>query len=390
MEMNEAKIINDTYADEWAEGYPLGNGRIGAMIWGEPTKEVLSLNHELLWRRYLKHPNYQTAKDVPAIKSLCQQNKWREAEELLLHTIPYTGETIYINPFVPAFDLYISLYRNGSDAKNYRRELDLEHGVSTASYQIDGVNYYSTSFCDCADGLLYTHLYSDRPSKLIGEISLSRILDCECTVTGGADYDGVYCAAEFEEGVRFAAYSAIYNIGGRLTTGKKTYGIDGEVKPPKRFGLGYVFDRNEGVMAQRGCSVCMDSCDEVWIVTALSIDLLENDPLAACKFAAGKHTVSDFHARLYDHKAAFAKYFNRTRLYLPENREQQGLFDMARYIAIASGMSMESVNGIHTPIHLQGLWNRDTRPAWESDYHLDLNIQMCYWPLPSMGLADFM
>lgn len=386
-EMQAVRICKSPAA-EWAEGFPIGNGRIGAMVFGEGTKTVLSLNHEHLWRRYLSHPTYKTAHDMPKIKDLCQMGKWQEAEELLLHTVPYTGETIYINPFVPAFDLYVSLYRDASGMTDYRRILDTEHGITTISYVLDGVTYHQTSFCDCVGGLLYTHLYADRPGKLTGEISLSRMPDCECTVTGGADYDCVYCSGEFEEGVRFAACSAVSHRGGRLTGGKKTYGMENDALPPKKFGLGYVFDRNEGLSAERGASVCMDTCDEVWIVTALSVDVLHEDPLLACKIAihTGKSNFAELQNR---HESAFAAMFNRTRLSLPDNRRLQNAFDMARYIAISSGMTAAS-KGIHAPIHLQGLWNRDTRPAWESDYHLDLNIQMCYWPLPSMGLTDCM
>ena len=387
-----AGMIRNSPAREWAEGFPLGNGRVGAVIWGEGTKEILSLNHEHLWRRYITQPSYKTYQDMPKIKSLCREGKWQEAEEVLLRTLPATGETLYINPFVPAFDLYISLYRNAADITDYQRILDAEHGIVTTSYVHKGVTYISSSFCDCVGGLLYTHLYAGRPGKLKGEISLSRMPDCECVVTGGADYDGVYCAGEFEEGVRFAAYSAVYHRGGRLTGGKKNYGIDGEEVPPKKLGLRYVFDRDQGVSAARGASLCMDTCDEVWIVTALSVDTLDADPQAACKTAARDaiRSFDDFEARQEAHEKAFFSLFDRTRLYLPENKMLQDMFDMARYVAISSGMSAASSSNGHTPINLQGIWNRDTRPAWESDYHLDLNIQMCYWPLPAMGLADLM
>lgn len=387
-----AQVICTAPAAEWAEGYPLGNGRIGAVVWGEGGAEILSLNHELLWRRYFTHPLCHTHKDMPEIRSLCRQGKWQEAEALLLRTVPNTGEAIYINPFVPMADLYITMYRNASAVSDYRRVLDLEHGISTTAYRLDGVTYYSTSFCDSVGGLLYTHLYADRPGKLTGAVSLSRMPDGECTVGGGADCDGVFCEGLFEEGVHFALYSAVYHRGGRLTGGKKHYGLDGEALPPKKFGHGFTFDRNEGVSAERGASICMDTCDEVWIVTALSTDVLDDDPLGAAKDAARRNGADflAFEERQEQHRSAFSDMFSRTRLYLPDQTQLQGMFDMARYVAISSGMTAPSSNEISAPINLQGIWNRDTRPAWESDYHLDLNIQMCYWPLPSMGLADCM
>ena len=384
--INDVVLTRSTPAQEWAEGLPLGNGRIGAMVWGSPNAEIVSLNHDLLWRRYLDHPEYGTSADIPEIRALCAEGKWREAEDVLLRTVPSTGEAIYINPFVPAFDLYLTMYQDAAAITDYTRILDMEHGVCRVSYQCGGIRYFRECFCEAGGEVFLWHLWASRPGHLTGEISLSRIPDCECTVTGGAEYGAVYCDAVFEEGVKFAAYSKIYHRGGRLTGGKKTYGIDGEAVPPKKFGLGYVFDRNESISAERGASVCIDSCDEVWIVTAVSVDKLACDPLASCKERASDPLF--YRERYETHCTHFAAYYNRTRLTLGESAaELQEAYNMARYIAISSGMPCADDKA---PINLQGLWNRDTRPAWESDYHLDLNIQMCYWPLAKMGLADFM
>ena len=382
----EAILTRTTPALEWAEGFPLGNGRIGAMVWGEPLTEIVSLNHDLLWRRYLDHPTYGTSADIKEIRALCEAGKWQEAESVLLRTVPATGEAIYISPFVPAFDLYLTMYGDASVVKYDSRELDMEHGISRVCYTADGIEYRRECFCPVGGEVFLWHLTASRPGHLTGEISLSRIPDCECTVSGGAEYGAVYAEGLFEEGVKFAAYTKIFHRGGRLTGGKKTYGIDGETIPTKKFGLGYVFDRNDGVSAGRGASVCIDSCDEVWIVTAVSTDKITDDPLAHCRTLVCAPLA--YQERLEAHAAQFAAYFNRTRLTLDGDASvMEQAFNMARYIAISAGMPCA---GDKAPINLQGLWNRDTRPAWESDYHLDLNIQMCYWPLPSLGLVDFM
>ncbi|MGN1451262.1 MAG: glycosyl hydrolase family 95 catalytic domain-containing protein, partial [Eubacteriales bacterium] len=121
---------------------------------------------------------------------------------------------------------------------------------------------------------------------------------------------------------------------------------------------------------------------------AVSVDRIADDPLAYCREHARRPF--DYDVRFTHHKNVFATYYNRTRLTLNASASAlQQAYNMARYAAVSAGMPCNG-GAVKAPINLQGLWNRDTRPAWESDYHLDLNIQMCYWPLPAIGLADFM
>ena len=99
MKNNNTLLINTKHAADWADGYPLGNGTIGAMIWGSPCHEIASLNHDLLWRRYRTQPLYGTSADREEIIDLCKQGLWKEAEEVMKRTVP-SRNAIYINPFV--------------------------------------------------------------------------------------------------------------------------------------------------------------------------------------------------------------------------------------------------------------------------------------------------
>lgn len=405
---NNTVLYNTNHASGWADGYPLGNGRIGAMLWGSPCREIASLNHDLLWRRYLRQPVYGTSADRREIGELCGRGLWEEAEAVMKRTVP-SRNAIYINPFVPAFDQYITLFQPEEEIDGWVRKLDLETGVASVTYELHGVRYTREAFCDSVNGNFVTHLSASIPGMLTGALSLSRIPDCECTVTGGRGRDAVYCEGCFEEGVRFAAYSRIIHRNGRLTGGKPVYGLEGDTPSPKKFGLGYVFDRDNGVSADRGTSVCFDSCDEVWIVTSVSVDNESADPVNTCR--ASVFRPFEYSGIKAEHEAKFSSYFNRTSLKLTSGKSDgydinkyltdfrnagipsealiETAFHMSRYIAISSGMP-KNTGEIKAPVNLQGIWNRDTRPAWESDYHLDLNIEMCYWPMPSMGLADFM
>ena len=100
-ELTSSVIWNEAPANDWAESYPLGNGRIGAMVQGRAKEEIISLNHDLLWRDFMTQPEYHTFEDMPRLKELCAQKKWYEANQLLKETLP-NQNAIYINPFVPA------------------------------------------------------------------------------------------------------------------------------------------------------------------------------------------------------------------------------------------------------------------------------------------------
>ena len=404
-------IYSSVASNDWAESFPLGNGRIGAMVHGQPVSEMISLNHDLLWRNYVEHPSYRTHEDMPEIKKLCLQGKWREAEELLSRTIPETGRCIYINPFVPACDLYISMMQNEDEIADFKRILDMEHGVTYVQYKYQGITYTRSYFCSEDKNLFIVKIQSSKPGTISGEVSLSRTIERECFVAGSASLNEVKMEAIFEEGKKFASVTRVFKENGRFTSGKSFYSEIDNDKLEKKFGLGYVFDRDQYVDKNRGASLCFDSCDEITIVTAIAVDNEQESPVDFCYEKLNEYDNKRFNEYFSLHKNKFAEYFNRTKLNLAKEEAfllpledqvriseeskklspamAQLLYNMSRYVAISSGMPIENTLLSKAPINLQGIWNRDTRPAWESDYHLDLNIQMCYWPMATAGLTEW-
>ena len=396
-------------ASDWAEAYPISNGRLGAMVYCDSQKEMVALNHDRLWRSYLKSPEFQTYQDMPEIKELAMQNRWAEAEKLLEETVAYTGNAIYINPFVPAFDLYLNMALPSENITEYRRGLDMRHGVVCTEFVSGDIRYHRTSFCSYDSGVVVMHLTASAPGRLTGEVSLSRILDPECSVTGDAGYGYLTISAAFEEGRKFGGAVRILHKNGRITMGKRTYGTENEEMPEKKFGLEYVFDRDTSVNFSRGPSFYFDSCDEVTLIIGIAVDDETDDPVSYCMEKTGKTPA--FSEMEQIHRKHFSSFYDRVCLRLgadvkPEKttpmRIQEALetgvmtafmtelmYNAARYIAIASGMPQPEGAVSKAPINLQGIWNRDTRPAWDSDYHTDLNIEMCYWPLVSAGLIEW-
>ena len=410
--MSSTLIWSAKPAEDWAEGYPIGNGRIGAMVLGHPLHERVALNHDLLWRRFWSYQDHQTAGMIDEVNRTCREGRWDDAHELVLGRIPQSSYALYLNPYVPFCDLGIFPDHRGKPATDYRREIDLETGCATVTYQVEQVRYKRVYFVSWPAGLMVIHLSASIAGHLSGEICLSRLPDPDCLVTGTSRPGEVILEGRFEEGVRFATAVKVIQNGGRLTGGQAMYEEQPGSKPPRDLrGLQFIFrDRREAAGPQ-GVSTCYDSATEVLLLVALSTgDETADDPLEAC-LSRLRQADGSYAALLADHCLDHRSFFNRVSLHLqpdqPANEDAgisglledradlagrpaiyEQLFNMGRYLAFVSGRPQPPGSPPKAPINLQGIWNQDRRPAWDCDYHLDLNLQMCYWSLHLLNLGE--
>ncbi|MEK0312312.1 glycoside hydrolase family 95 protein [Cohnella sp. 56] len=401
-------------ASEWAEGYPIGNGRLGAMVSGAPELERIGLNHDLLWRNYWKYQERGAASLLPEVRRLCKDGRWDEACELLLRKTPLTGEGLYVNPYVPVGDLGLRMLHREGAIEDYRRHLDMARGIAETTYRINGITFRRSYFCSWSEGVIVIRLTSDRAGSLSGEVSLSRLPDPECVVTGESQLGEVRMSGEFEEGKRFAAAVRIAQRGGRLTGGRRTYAPPGEQEPARNVkGIEFVFrDENDpdNPFGAAGASTCFDSADEVLLLVAIATDDgTQEDPLQLCLSRLDRVS-PDYGQIRQAHIEDHGKYYGRAKLKLAPLGEPVAsdallrqacesdrvppqlfelLFNLGRYAAIASGRSQPSGEPPKVPINLQGIWNQDRRPAWDCDLHLDMNLQMSYWPLHAVDLGEW-
>jgi hypothetical protein len=222
--------------DGWLEGLPIGNGRIGGMVLGFPLRERIGLNHDRLWRKYHSYRNFDTASVMPECRRLCLEKKWDEAQALLLSKLPDhgTAHDVFINPFVPVGDLGIYPVSEGSgEVTDFERRLDLDTGVVEVVYTLDSVQYRREALVSWSAQVLVVHLTAGKAGKLSAEVTLSRLLDPNCTVTGGARLDELVMEGMFGDGVRFASVLRVIGKGGRLVDGQQTYRPPQGVMPPK-------------------------------------------------------------------------------------------------------------------------------------------------------------
>jgi len=406
------RVWSNEAACEWAEGYPIGNGRLGVMVLGGVRCDRHALNHDRLWRRYWRYGDRNTGADMAAYRRLCLEKRWDEAYRLMKDRIAISGEAIYVNPFVPLGDLYIRPHHRTEDrVEDYRRVLDLDRAVVEVSYRLGAVRHVRESFVSWPAGVAVTRLRADRAARTAGTVWLTRMVDGECEVVADAGLDELVLLGRFEEGLSFAAVVRLVHRGGRLTGGVRHY--EQAFVPRKEEelnGFKFGFRQEKWEEGATGVSTCVDAADEVLILTAMATEQEDADPIGRCRGILDR-TPADFDLLLDQHVQDHRKLYRRVSLSLGSNRpaetptprlvdrvRQHGemppvlfeqLFNTYRYLAIACGRPAARHEPYKAPINLQGLWNEDPRPAWDCDYHLDLNIEMCYWPLGMVGLAEF-
>ncbi|MBN1437193.1 MAG: glycoside hydrolase family 95 protein [Sedimentisphaerales bacterium] len=416
MNQHSHQIFSDAPADIYAEGYPIGNGRLAAMISGDPLKDRVALNHDRLWRRYWKYPKRNLAAKFKRFQQLCLEQKWDEASALVAPEIQRSGFGLYVNPFVPLAD--IGIYpdlRSDKPVDSCRRRLDLSEAVVTTDYHVGDIDFKREYFASFPHNVIVIRLSASEVAAVSGEFSLYRMPDRECSVTAESSLDELTLTGKFEEGVKFAAVVRVIQTGGRLTSGITDYMPPAAPEPPK-FLDGFAFGFRDCVHPEvpAGISTCVDSADSVTLLVKMATDRETDDDLADyCRGHLDKLSSVDYETLKQQHIEDHQSLYNRVELQIggagdshaavPHPRriadcyEQksvddpklvEGAFDLARYLAIAAGRPAGPEMPLKAPMNLQGIWNEDPRPAWDCDYHLDLNLQMCYWGLGMVNLAE--
>jgi alpha-L-fucosidase 2 len=372
-ELGRYLIHSQQPAKEWVDGFPLGNGWLGAMVLGDPSKDRIALNHGWLWRRSAERREIKVAEKLPEFRRLFLAGRFEEAGRLMGKEIQYNGgkmEYTYVNPFQPLGDLQMDFSFPGEVA-DYRRQLDMDSGIVDVTFGAGKTRFRREYFVSAlADNVLAVRITSDQPHMISGEIQMARISDPECSLTTRAEGNLLVLEGRFREGFPFAAV-------GRVTS------PDGEVRA------------KEGAISIQGAS-------EVLIVTAMATGHESSDPADWCK----NHLRSlqmPFEKLRHRHVLEHQGLFRRVRLSLGDPQPDQPtgelvdaavrtkqaspyliekIFDFGRYLMISGSRP----GGL--PMNLQGIWNDQLRPPWDSDYHLDINLEMNYWLAETCNLSE--
>jgi len=393
----ETVLWYENPAERWEEALPLGNGRLGAMVFGSVPNERLQLNEESLWAgepfdvypdNFITHLKY--------LQELVLADKIPEAR--VYGEANLTKEPTSFRSYEPLADLWIDL-EHQADVKDYRRELDMQNGIITIEYQVDSIHFKREIFISAVEDIIAIKISADRAGVISGIVRLERQKDMKVkTVENNQLYmDGQIIDIPKADG----GYED--NPGGSGPGGKHM-----------RFAGRLLAKTKGGSIQPENKMLRITEADEIVLlftaVTDFNLEIMSFDrtidPGSMADRILSKAAEKNWDEILSDHKEEHRSIFNRVDIELgnsqqdsqPTNKrmevvrgggEDPGLvelyFQFGRYLLMNSSRYPGKV-----PANLQGIWNKEMWAPWESDYHLNINLQMNYWPTDLCNLSETM
>ena len=371
-------------AEKWAEALPVGNGRLGAMVFGGTGNERIQLNEQTIWTGGPYDPTRPGGPEaLPEIRKLVFAGKFFEAEALFAKTM--MGKPAEQMKYQPLGNLLLEIPGH-SDPADYRRELDLDTAVAAVTYRFGGVNFKREVFASAVDQVIVVRLTADKPGSISCAAKIEGVAN---TKTPGDEKHSTEALQDGQLVLRGKTSSLL--------------GIEGRVRYEARVRVW-----NEGgTLAVTGDSVSVTSAGAVTLLIAAATnfkryDDLSGDPEARVREYLRRVEGKTFDRLRADHVAEHRRLFHRAGLSLPAaeasvrptDERLHGydpqkdpqlmalMFQYGRYLLIGS-----SRPGCQ-PANLQGIWNEDMNPAWESKFTANINLEMNYWPAEVAALPE--
>ncbi len=379
----ETLMKYDSPAESVFEALPIGNGRIGAMIYGSAASESIVINEDSIWSGGLRHRINPDAIDgFHEARALLAEGKADEAENIAFSKMQ--GVTPNMRRYMPLGELHIDLQLSGK-AREYSRSLDIGSAVTDASFTVNGVTYTKEYFVSAPDEVMVIRISSSEPSS----VSLS------CYIDGREDYydDNRPCGKNMilfnggtgsRDGIFFAACLGASAKGGSLHT--------------------------------VGSRICAENADEVMIILSVRTSFYSQNYEESAQIDTELALQCEFDELYYRHVNDYRELFERVELSLNDNSEEdlsamttneridrmkgdeldnkecrrlindnklfELYFNFGRYLLISSSRTGTQ------PANLQGLWNDMMSPPNGSRYNLNINTEMCYWLAENCNLSE--
>jgi len=357
-------------ATDWNEALPVGNGRLGAMVFGSVNREHLSLNEDSIWSgEYHYTPTPKMRETMPEVRRLLFAGDYANAHRVAGEHFVIPNDPRY-GHFQPLADLWIDFPASvGVPAGNYRRELNIDEAVAETRFNQNGVQFTRTVFASAPSEVLVVRLVANRPGQVTCAIELSRGRDAN---------------------VRAEAPSRI------VLTGSTPFG-------GVRFATVLEARAEGGTLRVDGSRLQVESADALTLVIAAQSTFRQTDPLNTALGQAARAAQQPWAELRAAHIADYQAFFRRVSLDLGPGtvpaiptderlkRVKAGsddpalaalFFQFGRYLLISSSRPGT------LPANLQGLWNDSYKPAWFSDYTININTEMNYWPAEPTNLAE--
>ncbi|MBN8460363.1 MAG: glycoside hydrolase family 95 protein [Verrucomicrobia bacterium] len=365
----------DKPANQWTEAMPLGNGKLGAMVFGQTENERIQLNEGTLWAGGPYNPVNPDAKAaLPEVRKLIDDGKFREAAQLISAKV--MAKPLGQMPYQTVGDLLLGF--PAGQTTGYRRDLNLDTATATVGYTLDGVRHTREMFASAPDGVIVIRLSADQPGKVAFGAGMKTPMKAVLTVEGGntlvmrgkgGDAGGIQGKLAYEAKVRIIA------TGGKVSA--------------------------------EGDRITVSGADSAMLLISAATSYRNfndagGDPGEMVDKCLAKAAGKSFDQLRAAHLADYQPLFRRVSLDLgqtdamkqPTDARIRGFaggndpqlaalyYQFGRYLLI--GCSRPGGQ----PSTLQGLWNESLNPPWQSKYTININTEMNYWPAESGNLAE--
>ena len=372
-------------AKDWNEALPVGNGRIGAMVYGNPVNETIQLNEESLWAGCPQDGNADAASVMPQIQKLLLDGRVAEANELAQSSL--AGDPMRIRSY-QTFGILGIECSYPDRISGYKRSLDLVKGIASTSYTAGGVKFSREVFSSAPDNILVIRLDADKPGTLSFKLDYSREENAEASPGG----DG------------------ILDVSGQLVD-LPAPGA-GQPGPHMRFAGRIKVSSQGGSVTTAGNSIQVEKADGAVILMAMNTDYnfgkldfdRSIDPAKLCREQLSAVEGVPYDELRRRHVEDHASVMGRVSLRLGDP-EMDSLPTDERLARMKKGGSDPALAALYfqygryllagssrrpgrLPANLQGIWNQELKAPWNSDFHTNINIQMNYWPAEVCNLSE--
>ncbi|MDP9959315.1 glycoside hydrolase family 95 protein [Chryseobacterium lathyri] len=374
------KLTYNKPAESWNEALPIGNGELGVMVFGGVSQEHLQLNEETIWAG---EPGNNVPKNtfdsIQKIRKLLDQGQFEEAQNLSNKTYPRNApkNLNYGMPYQTMGDLFLD-FKGHENFQHYSRTLDIEKAISTVSYEVNGVTFKREIFTSFASNVAVIKLSSSKKGSLNFSINAStpHLTKSIFTEKNQLVINGTSGSVDNKIGkINFKMVAFPVLKGGKLTSIENQLYVSGADEVVIYVSIATNFKKYNDISGNPDVKV------SEYLKSALS---------------------KKYDAELKAHIQKYQKYFNRVSLNLGTTGQAKKTTDVrikefahskdpdlvALYFQFGRYLLISSSQPGTQPANLQGIWNYQLNPAWDSKYTVNINTEMNYWPAENTNLSE--
>ncbi len=385
-------------ATAWTEALPVGNGRLGAMVFGGVNEELIQLNEATLWSGgpIKNNVNPASPQYLQPLRDALFTTDYKKADEMA-----HKMQGLYSESYMPLADLVIKQLFSNSTPADYYRDVNIQDGIATTTFSVDGVQYKREVFASAPDNIIVIKLSASEPKQLSIDVSAKSLLKYKVETDKNLWLLKGKAPSHVEP--------SYYNPKRELVMYDDTAGCRGmryELQVKAVHKDGWLITDTKGIHISNASEIIL------YVSAATSFNGYSTCPdkdgkdehqLATAYLT--KAVAKNYQSLLQSHLTDFHNYFNRVSLTINKDEKNKtdlptderleiyrqgnadaGLealyFQYGRYLLISSSRTP------HAPANLQGIWNKELRPPWSSNYTTNINVQMNYWPVESTNLSE--